>query len=129
MGEQAFQAALQEAAAATPAAPGDAAAGPGMTLEQATELAVNTTVAVLTQAPERREEWWQALGQLQQQAGSQRQPQEWAGFATFLGLLRQLLEGADPTALTPRVPPPFRPRWDALLRAISANDLAFTRNK
>jgi hypothetical protein len=115
MGEQTFEEALREAAASVPPGPETAAAGQGMTLEQATHTIVSNTIAVLTHAPERREEWWEALGQLQRQV----QAQDYADFATFLGLLRQLIEGMDPASLAPRVPPPFRQAWEAIARAIS----------
>ncbi len=78
-------------------------------------MAVGNTVAVLTQVPEKKEEWWQTLGQLAEQA----QAQELAEFATFLGLLRQLVEGASPEGLASEVPVAFEAAWAAVGRGLA----------
>jgi tetratricopeptide (TPR) repeat protein len=138
MGEEAFAAALEAArtpgpreaslpALAPPRGPGKRsgrgsptawergveaeAAGQGMTVEQALQVVVNNTVAVLTAVPEKKGEWWGALGQLQEQAATQGLGE----FAAFLGLLRQLLEGASPADLADDVPPEFRQAWEAVI--------------
>jgi predicted RecB family endonuclease len=115
MGAEAFEAALGQAGGAAPPGPGVAAAGPGPGPEQALQVIVGKTVAVLTQVPEKKGEWWEALGQLQQQAGAQGA----SDLAAFIALLRQLVEGADPAALAPRVPAPFRQAWEEIVGAIT----------
>jgi tetratricopeptide (TPR) repeat protein len=113
MGEEAFRAALGEAGVA--ASPGEAdEAGQGVTREQALQAVVANTVAVLTQVPGKKGEWWQALGQLQSQAKEQDAP----NFAAFLGVLRQLVEGTAPEGLAGSVPVEYREAWEAVLRGI-----------
>ena len=115
MGDEAFEAALQAAGGDNAGAAGQSGpASQGMTLEQAVQAAVANTVAVLTQVPERQEEWWGALGQLQDQV----QAAGHADLAAFLGLLRQLVEGASPEHLDARVPPGSRPAWEATVRQL-----------
>jgi len=75
------------------------------------ELAVHSTVAVLTQVADKRGEWWETLGQVQAQARAQHD----GDLATFLDLPRQVVEGTPAQRLAGRVPPPFRPAWQALL--------------
>ena len=116
MGQAAFDAAL--AAAGLPALPLDtaddadaASADDGMTVAQAIELVVNNSAAVLTSAPEHQAEWLETLQQLQ--AGAQAQGLD--EFATFCGLLRELVAGADAAGLAARVPEPMRAAWEELL--------------
>ena len=85
-----------------------------MTWEQVVQVAVANTVAVLTQVPERREVRWGALGQVQAQVQAAGE----ADLAAFLGLLRQLLEGASLERLAITVPPDYRPAWEVALEGL-----------
>jgi hypothetical protein len=116
MGAEAFEAALEAAHLPPPPEGGDSAPEGGMTLEQAVDMVVNNTIAVLTQVPEKKGEWRGALGQLEAQVKAQ----ELDAFAAFLGLLRQLVEGASPAGLAPQVPPEFREAWEAVVQGTSA---------
>ena len=109
MGEAAFAAAL-EAVNLPEQSPEESS----ISLEQAVQVVVGNTVAVLTRFPEKKAEWWQALGQMQAQveAGGN------ADFAAFLGVVRQLVEGAAPERLTPQVPEEFQEAWQAILDGI-----------
>ena len=89
-----------------------------MTVEQAVQVVVGNTVAVLTDVPDKRGEWWEALGQLQEQV----QAQGLGDLSTFLGLLRQLVEGTQTGHLEPHVPPDFRQAWEAVVRGISGHE-------
>ena len=64
MGEEAFAAALAELGVEPKRLPETEA----VTLEQAVDVVVQNTVAVMMEVPEKREEWWEALGQLLAQA-------------------------------------------------------------
>jgi tetratricopeptide (TPR) repeat protein len=94
---------------------GDDAAEQGMTIEQALPLVVNNTVAVLTRVPEKKAEWWGMLGQLQGQVKAQGLDE----FAAFLGVLRQLVEGAKPESLASEIPAAFRQAWQAVVRGLA----------
>ena len=118
MGREPFEAALQEAAASAAARAGGTSAGPQMPSEQVVQLVVGKTVAVLTDAPEKRGEWWETLGQLQEQARAQ----ELGDFSTFLGLLQQLVEGTQPGHLEAHVPPPFRQAWNDVVHGIAEQE-------
>jgi hypothetical protein len=76
---------------------------------------VANTIAVLTRVPEKKGEWWGALRELQAQLKAQGEE----GFAAFLGLLQQLIEGASPADLASGVPPEFRGAWEAVMHGIS----------
>ena len=79
-------------------------------------MAAQNTVAVLTEAPDKKEEWWNALGELHKQVKA-------AGdddFAAFLDALRRLVEGTRPESLGDRVPAPFREAWEAVVRGAGA---------
>jgi uncharacterized protein YfaS (alpha-2-macroglobulin family) len=110
MGEDAFQTDL-EAAGEIPTA---AAKPEGMTFEQIVDQVVDNTIAVFTQATDKKGEWWQALGQLQNQVKEQG-PEP---FATFLDLVLSLIEGASPEGLTPKVPQEYQQAWQAILDGI-----------
>jgi tetratricopeptide (TPR) repeat protein len=119
MGQAAFDAALAAARlAALPLDTADdadaASADDGMTVAQAIELVVNNSAAVLTSAPEHQAEWLETLQQLQ--AGAQAQGLD--EFATFCGLLRELVAGADAAGLAARVPEPMRAAWEELLGSL-----------
>jgi tetratricopeptide (TPR) repeat protein len=117
LGQAAFDAML--AAANLPALPLDdeqeGGDDGGMTLEQAIEQVVGNTAAVLTSAPEHKDEWMEALGQWQAQAA---QAQGLGDFAAFCGLLRELVGGADAAGLAARVPESMRAAWDDLMRRV-----------
>ena len=81
-------------------------------------MVVGNTVAVLTGVPGKRGEWWEVLGQWQEQARAQ----ELSDLSTFLGLLRQLVEGMAPGHLEAHVPPDFRQAWDAVVRGIAEQE-------
>ena len=68
----------------------------------------------LNQAPDKKDEWWDALGQLHAQvtAGGD------ADFAAFLDACRRLVEGAQPDTLSSQITGPYRPAWQAILQAI-----------
>jgi hypothetical protein len=85
-----------------------------MTAEQAIELLVKNTAAVLTSAPEHQDEWAEALGQWQEAADAQ----GLGDFATFCGLLRELLGGADALALAARVPESMRAAWGDVMKRV-----------
>ena len=85
-----------------------------MTLEQAVQVVVQNTIAVLTSVPEKKDEWWETLGQLQRRARAQGGGE----FSAFLGLLQRLVEGTSPAALAAQVPPEFRQAWEAIVRGI-----------
>jgi tetratricopeptide (TPR) repeat protein len=87
MGEEAFTAALAELGVEA----GDVPETEAVTLEQAVDMVVQNTVAVLTDAPEKREQWWGTLVQSQAQA----QQSGNTGFAAFLEAVQQVVEGAD----------------------------------
>ena len=114
MGDGAFEAALK-AAGADATGREDAVAEWEMARDRMFQMVGRNTVAVLTSAPEKKDEWWETLGKLQAQARAQQQDD----FVQFVGLLRQLIEGADAAALTSSVPPSLGPAWDAVLRGIS----------
>ncbi len=129
MGARAFEAALAQAGTLTPALSqrerepevgrvpeaGEATESQGLMLEQAVQVVVQNTIAVLTQVPEKRAEWWRALGQLQGQVRAQ----GLAELAVFLGLLRRLVEGARPEGLAREVPEAFREAWEQVVRGTS----------
>ena len=82
-----------------------------MGIEQMLQVIVGNTAAVLTHAPEKKGEWWEALGRIQQQAEAQGD----SDLAAFIALVRQLVEGADPAVLGPRVPAMFRQAWEGIV--------------
>jgi tetratricopeptide (TPR) repeat protein len=110
MGEEAFAAALAELEAEARGVPEPGA----VTLGQMVDMVVQNTVAVMTEVPEQREEWWGALGQLQVQA---RQHGE-AGFAAFLGVVRQVVEGADPARVSAELEESFAEAWRRLVEGL-----------
>ena len=111
MGEEAFEAAVREAGVSIPVGDSD---GQSSTLEELLQMIAGNTVAVLTAAPEHKEEWWQQLGQLQEQA----QAQGDEAFGQLLGLLRRLVEGADTARLGPEVPAAYKEVWETVLRGL-----------
>jgi tetratricopeptide (TPR) repeat protein len=110
MGGEAFAAALAELEARAGGVPETGAA----TLEQAADMVVQNTVAVMTEAPKQREEWWGSLGQLQAQA---RQHGD-AGFAAFLGAVQQVVEGMDPARVRVELEEPFMEAWGRLVEGL-----------
>ncbi|MCD6555291.1 MAG: hypothetical protein J7M16_14930, partial [Anaerolineae bacterium] len=110
MGKQAFAAALAELEAEA----GDSSETEAMTLEQMGDVVVQNTVAVMTKVPEKREEWWGALGQLQAQA----QQQGEAGFAAFAGAVQQVVEGAPPARVSVELEEPFAAAWRRLVEGL-----------
>jgi hypothetical protein len=110
MGEEAFAAALAELGVETRDAPETEA----VTLEEMVDMVVQNTVAVMTEVPEKREEWWGTLGQLQTQARQQGD----AGFAAFLGAVRQVVEGADPARVSVELEEPFAEAWRRLVEGL-----------
>jgi len=107
MGEEAFAATLAELGVE----PGELSETEAVTLEQAVDVVVQNTVAVMTEVPEKREEWWGALGQLLAQARQQGD----AGFAAFLGVVQQVVEGADPARVSVELEEPFAEAWRRLV--------------
>ena len=78
------------------------------------DVVVQNTVAVMTQVPEKREEWWEVLGQLQVQARQQGE----AGFAAFAGAVQQVVEGADPARVSVELEEPFAAAWRRLVEGL-----------
>jgi tetratricopeptide (TPR) repeat protein len=110
MGEEAFAAALAELGVEAEGVSGTGA----VTLEQAVDVVVQNTVAVMTEMPEQREEWWGALGQLLAQVRQQGD----AGFAAFLGAVQQVVEGADPARVRVELEEPFAEAWRRLVEGL-----------
>jgi tetratricopeptide (TPR) repeat protein len=110
MGEEAFAAALAELGVEAR----DAPEAEAVTLEQAVDLVVQNTVAVMVGAPGKREEWWGVLGQWQAQARQQGD----VGSAAFLGAVRQVVEGADPARVSVELEEPFGEAWRRLCQRI-----------
>ena len=110
VGEEAFAAALAELGVEARGVPEPEA----VSLEQAVDMVVQNTVAVMTEVPEQREEWWGALGRLQAQV---RQHGD-AGFAVFLGAVQQVVEGADPARVRVELEEPFAGAWRRLCQRI-----------
>ena len=110
MGEEAFEAALPEAHSAIAIAQEEAGEP-----ERLMAAFIGNTVSVLTDAPDKKGEWLEALTGLQAQAQAAG-ADEWAAFA---GALRQLVEGEAPEALTQNVPPAFQAAWAQVLQALS----------
>lgn len=118
MGEQAFAEAWQAMGGADMnAQPGTK--DEGMTVKQAIEVVVANTVAVLTDGPERKQEWLGVLGEWQAVMSEQGLESP----AVFLGVVRQLVDGIDPAQLTPQIPAEFQEVWDNLLRAIERKEI------
>jgi tetratricopeptide (TPR) repeat protein len=101
MGDVAFSEAL-----------GQAGQGPA-TRQELLQLVANTTVAVLTIAPEHRPEWQDAVLQLRDQAGTGDQE-----LADLLGLVVELLSGTEAAALAEWVPAGLAPVWQAIMQGI-----------
>ena len=86
-----------------------------MTLEQFLDGVVKVTIAVLSHKPEKKGEWWQALGQFHTQARRHVDRDRMA----FFDALRQLVEGASPERLSSLVPEDFQCYWQEILNGIS----------
>lgn len=86
-----------------------------MTLEQFLDGVVKVTIAVMSTQPEKKGEWWQALGQFQSQARRHADRDRMA----FFDALRQLVEGASSERLSPLVPDDYTAYWQEILSGIS----------
>lgn len=118
MGEQAFTEALEAVESAGEPTPSGTKVE-GTTVEQVIHVVVENTVAVLTDSPEQKQEWLEALGAWQ--VGLHEQGLE--SLAVFLGIVQQLVDGIDPPRLTPQIPAEFHDVWDNLLRAIMRKEI------
>ncbi len=78
-------------------------------------VVVSNTVSVMTKMPEKKPDWWNDLGQLQSQARSA----ELDDLASFLGLVRQLVEGSSQEQLTAQVPEEYQQAWQSILEEIA----------
>jgi tetratricopeptide (TPR) repeat protein len=107
MGEEAFAAALAELGAEIGGEPETEE----MTLEQMVDMVVQNTLAVLTDAPGQREEWWGMLGQLRAQAQGYGE----AGFVAFLDAVQQVVEGAEPAGVRVALEGVFAEGWRRLV--------------
>jgi tetratricopeptide (TPR) repeat protein len=85
-----------------------------LTGDQLLQLAMGNTVAVMTSFPEKRDEWWAALKNLQTRAESEGK----GSTAAFFKVLRKLVNGARPADLASGIPPEFREPWETVLRGI-----------
>jgi tetratricopeptide (TPR) repeat protein len=110
MGEEAFAAALAELGVEA----GDVPETEAVTLEQVVDMVVQNTVAVLTDAPEKREQWWGTLVQSQAQA----QQSGNTGFAAFLEAVQQVVEGADQARVSVELEEPFVEAWGRLVEEL-----------
>ena len=90
----------------------------GMTEDQILNVVVSNTGSVMTEMPEKKPDWWKDLGQLQSQAKSA----ELDDLASFLGLVRQLVEGTSQDQLTPQVPEEYRQAWQTILEEIAKKE-------
>ena len=91
-------------------------AEPDMTLEQFLDGIVQVTVTVMTRMPEKKGEWWQALGKFYSQARRHRDIER----AAFFDALCQLVEGVPPERLSARVSPAFYHHWQSVLAGIQS---------
>jgi hypothetical protein len=88
---------------------------PEMSLEQFLDGVVEVTIAVLSGKPEKKGEWWQALGEFHTQARRHADRDRMA----FFDALRQLVEGASPERLSALVPKSYKQYWYKILKEIS----------
>ena len=77
------------------------------------KLLVNNTLLVLTEARDKKGEWWQALRKLASEA-----KQDHSELAAYAGALVRLIEGANPASLTETIPEEFQDDWQAILDGI-----------
>ena len=110
MGEEAFAAVLAELGVEAR----DTPEAEAVTLEQMVDEVVHNTVAVMTEVPEQRGEWWEALRQFQAQA----QQHGHTGFAAFLSAVQQVVEGADPARVSVELEEPFAEAWGRLVEGL-----------
>lgn len=118
MGDEAFTEAWQALGSTGEPTPSGFEAE-GTTVEQAIEVVVENTVSVLTDSPKQKQEWLEELGEWQ--AGLHEQGLE--SLAVFMGVVRQLVDGADPLLLTPQIPAEFDKVWNNPLRAIERKEI------
>jgi tetratricopeptide (TPR) repeat protein len=85
-----------------------------MTDEEATQLVIDNTATVLTSMHEKKREWIIALAAWQ----ANLEPHRSKSFASFLAVVRQLVEGKDPKHLAQQVPSEFQEVWNNLLHMI-----------
>ena len=85
-----------------------------MTLEQFLDGIVQVTVTVMTRMPEKKGEWWQALGKFYSQARRHRDIER----AAFFDALCQLVEGVPPERLSAQVSAAFHRHWQSILVSI-----------
>ncbi len=84
----------------------------GITEDQILNAVVSNTVNIMTKMPEKKPDWWKELGQLQSQARSA----ELDDLASFLGLVRRLVEGTSQERLTPQVPEEYHKAWNEIIQ-------------
>lgn len=114
MGKQAFNEALEDMEGAGDAFPSDTEFE-DTTLVQAIQVVVENTVAVLAGSPDKKQEWWETLGEWQM--GLREQGLE--SVAVFLDIVQKLVGGADPKILEVHVPTEFREAWQNIMRGVS----------
>ena len=82
------------------------------------QVLVGNTIAVLTRVPEKKEEWWKSMRQLEKDARGQEQ----TDLAFYANSLMRLLEGSPPDSLTTGIPEAFKEDWQAILAGISKKE-------
>jgi tetratricopeptide (TPR) repeat protein len=82
------------------------------------QVLIRNTLAVLTDVPDKKGEWWDTLRKLEQQF-KQANEQE---LVAYVHRLVRLVEGTDPATLTPGIPEAFKPDWQSILDGISEKE-------
>ncbi len=121
MGAEAFEAALSQAAT-EPAVSRSAVSDQGGSQEPITrqdllQLVSNNTVAVLTGAPEHRDQWQETVKELRGQVtdvGDQ-------ALGALLDVISKLLAGTPAGELTDQVPAEMQPVWRAIMDGVEGS--------
>jgi tetratricopeptide (TPR) repeat protein len=82
------------------------------------QVLIRNTIAVLTDVPDKKGEWWDTLRKLEQQS-KQADEQD---LVAYVHCLVRLVEGTVPVSLTPGIPEDFKPDWRAILDGISKKE-------
>jgi hypothetical protein len=90
------------------------AAGKSVSLE-ARQQVMNNTIAVMTNSPERKRDWLQALRGLKADAESNDLPD----FVRYTGVLIRLVEGEAHADLNGGVPPVYVGDWETITRSLN----------
>lgn len=89
-------------------------AGQSISLEARGQI-IHNTIAVLTNSPERKGDWLDALRGLKRQAFEEYKMPD---LAQYLGALIQLVEGENPAALKNDIPKILMSDWEQIIEAV-----------